>query len=353
MGTLATLSVLGAGCFGARPGQGPAWCSAYRSSRPCSIPTKNAAAAIREVTYAEHLRDRSARIDRTGAIGPGPRRELERSPSDGQVYVFNAAAGREVPRRRGARRLGGEVRDRPSVRRRSPPVPAKSLYTDIASVEVVDPATVKITLKTPNSFLLYNIAPVRCGDPASQDGADQRQASGRHRPFMFKERKEGDLITLAKAPTYRDAASIKLNTVIFKVVKDPSAQVSALLAGDVDAFPGFQAPELVERLKKDSALRRRRRHDRGRGDYGDQQRQEAVQRSRRCARRWRTPINRAELIDGVRALARRSAATSRRTQGLCRPDQDLSVRHRQGAGAARRGGYPNGFEASLKLPPVG
>src|SRR4029077_17849272 len=70
-------------------------------------------------------------------------------------------------------------------------------------------------------------------------------------PFMFKERKEGDSITLVKSPTYRDPGSIKLNTVIFKIIKDPSAQVNALLAGDVDAFPGFQAPELVDRLKKD------------------------------------------------------------------------------------------------------
>ena len=37
-------------------------------------------------------------------------------------------------------------------------VPAKSLYTDIEKVEAVDPATVKVTLKSPNSYLLYNLA---------------------------------------------------------------------------------------------------------------------------------------------------------------------------------------------------
>ena len=39
-----------------------------------------------------------------------------------------------------------------------------------------------------------------------------------------------------------DPGSIKLDTVVFKIVKDPSAQVNALLAGDVDAFPPELAP---------------------------------------------------------------------------------------------------------------
>ena len=71
-------------------------------------------------------------------------------------------------------------------------------------------------------------------------------------PFMFKERKEGDSVVLVKSPTWRDPGAIKLNTAIFKFIKDPAAQLNALLAGDVDTFPGFQAPELVERLKKDA-----------------------------------------------------------------------------------------------------
>src|SRR4029079_11554372 len=108
------------------------------------------------------------------------------------------------------------------------------------------------TLKSPNSFLLYSLSLGDAGimHPKSAPTNDKNPIGTG--AFMFKERKEGDSITLVKAPTYRDAVSIKLNTVIFKVVKDPSAQVSALLAGDVDTFPGFQAPELVERLKKDA-----------------------------------------------------------------------------------------------------
>ena len=157
-------------------------------------------------------------------------------------------------------------------------------------------------------------------------------------PFMFKERKEGDSITLVKSPTYRDPGSIKLNTVIFKVVKDPSAQVSALLAGDVDAFPGFQAPELVERLKKDP------RFDvvvgttegevilatnNGKKPFDNLKVRQAIAHA----------INRDELIVGRIGLRHADRQPLRAAQqGLCRPHQDLSVRHRQGQGAARRGG---------------
>ena len=154
---------------------------------------------------------------------------------------------------------------------------------------------------------------------------------------MFKERKEGDSITLVKAPTFRDAASIKLNTVIFKVVKDPSAQVSALLAGDVDTFPGFQAPELVERLKKDNRFavvvgttegEVILATNNGKKPFDNLKVRQAMAHA----------INRAELIDAESGygtpIGSHFAAAQ---QGLYRSHQDLSARHRQGQGAARRG----------------
>jgi peptide/nickel transport system substrate-binding protein len=215
---------------------------------PVLDPTKNAAAAIREVTTPS-IFEALGRIDRTGAVGPGLAESWNVS-EDGKEYVFKI--------RQGVKFHDGEALDASVVKftldRLFAPDstnPAKSLYTDIEKVEVVDPSTVKVTLKSPNSFLLYSLSLGDAGimHPKSAPTNDKNPIGTG--PFMFKERKEGDSITLVKSPTYRDPGSIKLNTVIFKIVKDPSAQVSALLAGDVDAFPGFQAPELVERLKKD------------------------------------------------------------------------------------------------------
>src|SRR5262249_46507106 len=115
---------------------------------PVLDPTKNAAAAIREVTTPT-IFESLGRIDRTGAIGPGLA-ESWNSSEDGKEYVFKL--------RQGVKFHDGEPLDASVVKftldRLFAPDstnPAKSLYTDIEKVEVVDPSTVKVTLKSPNS----------------------------------------------------------------------------------------------------------------------------------------------------------------------------------------------------------
>lgn len=216
---------------------------------PVLDPTKNAASAVREVTY-QNIYETLTRIGRNGEILPGIARSWQIS-EDGTQYEFKL-----IP---GLRFHDGEPCDAEDVKfsldRLFAPdstAPAKSLYATFQSVAAVDPTTVRIVLKSPDAFLLYNVG---IGDAAvmgRKSAATNDTKPVGTGPFMFKERREGDSITLVKASTYRDPASIKLSTVVFKVVKDPAAQVTALLAGDVDTFPGFQAPELVERIRRDN-----------------------------------------------------------------------------------------------------
>ena len=98
-------------------------------------------------------------------------------------------------------------------------------------------------------------------------------------PFMFKERKEGDSITLVKSPTYRDP---RLDQAQHGDLQDREGPVGAGERASrrrrrcLPGLPGARAGRAPE---EGSALRRHRRHDRGRGDPGDQQRQEAVRQS--------------------------------------------------------------------------
>ncbi|HZY53574.1 MAG TPA: ABC transporter substrate-binding protein, partial [Reyranella sp.] len=203
-----------AGAFAVLPAFGPeAWAQAKDKvvigmslEPPVLDPNLNAAAAIREITY-QNIFESLARIDRTGAIIPGLAESWTISP-DGLVYTFKL--------RSGVKFHDGEALDASVVKfaidrlfAADSTVPAKSLYTDISTVDAVDPSTVKITLKTANSYLLYNIA--LC-DAAIQH-PKSAATNGKHPvgtgAFMFKERKEGDSITLVKASTFRDAASIK------------------------------------------------------------------------------------------------------------------------------------------------
>ena len=52
-------------------------------------------------------------------------------------------------------------------------------------------------------------------------------------------------------PDYWQKDKVKLESVTFRFINDPQAQVAAVKAGDVDAFPTIGAPELFADLKKD------------------------------------------------------------------------------------------------------
>ena len=317
---------------------------------PVLDPTKNAAAAIREVT-SPGIFESLGRIDRTGAIGPGLAESWTISP-DGKEYVFKI--------RSGVKFHDGEALDASVVKfsldrlfAANSTVPAKSLYTDIEKVEVVDPTTVKITLKSPNSFLLYSLSLGDAGimHPKSAPTNDKKPIGTG--PFMFKERKEGNSITLVKSPTWRDPGSIKFNTVIFKIVKDPSAQVNALLAGDVDTIPGFQAPELVDRLKKDPrfavvvgttegevilAINNTKK------PFNDLKVRQAIAYA----------INREELIASESGFGTPIGAHfAPHNRAYVDLTKTYSLDTTKAKVLLAQAGYPNGFETTLKLPPVG
>ena len=317
---------------------------------PVLDPTRNAAAAIREVTTPT-IFEALGRIDRNGNVGPGLAESWTVSP-DGKEYVFKL--------RPGVKFHDGEALDAAVVKfsldrlfAADSTNPAKSLYTDIDKVEVVDPSTVKVTLKEPNSFLLYSLSLGDAGIMHPKTAATNDKNPIGTGPFQFKERKEGDSITLVRSPTYRDPASIKLDTVVFKVVKDPSAQVSALLAGDVDAFPGFQAPELVERLKKDPRFAVVVGTTEGevilatnnaRKPYSDPRVRQAIARS----------IDRDELISAESGFG---VPIGSHFAPHNKAYIDLVKTYPLDTAAAKKllteAGYPDGFAATLKLPPVG
>ena len=306
-GALASLSVLGP----------DAWAQAkdrlvigMSLEPPVLDPTKNAAAAIREVTTPS-IFESLGRIDRTGAIGPGLAESWNIS-EDGKEYVFKL--------RQGVKFHDGEALDAAVVKfsldrlfAADSTNPAKSLYTDIDKVEVVDPSTVKVTLKSPNSFLLYSLSLGDAGimHPKSAPTNDKNPVGTG--PFMFKERKEGDSITLVKSPTYRDPGFDQAQHGDLQDRQGSFGAGERLAGGRRRCLPGLPGARAGRAPEEGSALRRRRRHDRGRGDPGDQQRQEAVQRSQGAPGDRPRHQPRGADLGRVGLSACRSAATSRRT----------------------------------------
>ena len=73
-------------------------------------------------------------------------------------------------------------------------------------------------------------------------------------PFMYKERAAGDHITLVKSPYYYDKSKVHLDTIIFRIIVDPSARSQNLRAHSVDIEDRIPSTEL-QGIMRDASLR--------------------------------------------------------------------------------------------------
>jgi peptide/nickel transport system substrate-binding protein len=62
---------------------------------------------------------------------------------------------------------------------------------------------------------------------------------------------KGSAVTLTKWDGHRNAANVRIRRASFRFVNDPSAQVAALLAGDIDGMPRFGALQALAQFRND------------------------------------------------------------------------------------------------------
>ncbi|QIL81392.1 ABC transporter substrate-binding protein [Diaphorobacter sp. HDW4A] len=67
-------------------------------------------------------------------------------------------------------------------------------------------------------------------------------------PYKLDAWARGSSITLGASPSFRQPSAIKIKRATFRFIPDPAAQVAAMLAGDVDAFPRI-TPRSVAQFK--------------------------------------------------------------------------------------------------------
>ena len=210
-------------------------------------PTAGAAAAIREVTYA-NIFEGLTRFGPDGAVLPALARSWEIS-ADGTVYTFRLAEG--VSFHDGTPMTAADVvfsLDR--ARAEDSTNAQKQLFAGIASVEAVDDATVRVTLEQPDGAFLFNMAwgdAVILSPASAETNATNPIGTG---PFRFVRWAQGDRIELERNPDYW-GAPVALERATFRFISDPSAAFAAMMAGDVDAFPNFPAPETLTQFEAD------------------------------------------------------------------------------------------------------
>lgn len=210
-------------------------------------PTGGAAAAIDEVVYANVFQGLT-RFGPDGSILPALAESWE-VEQDGKVYVFRLHDG--VTFHDGAAFDAADVVFSLDRARAAESTNAqKVLFQGIEAIEAVDPQTVRVTLDAPDGNFPFKMA---WGDAVMVDEASVADLATRPvgtGPFRFDQWVQGDRVVLSAYDGYwGDKPALKSAT--FRFISDPTAAFAAMMAGDVDAFPNFPAPETLPQLEAD------------------------------------------------------------------------------------------------------
>jgi peptide/nickel transport system substrate-binding protein len=214
---------------------------------PVLDPTANPAAAISEVLYG-NVYEGLVQFAADGSALPRLALSWDIS-SDGLAYVFHLKSG--------VRFHDGSEFDaaaaKYSLERMLAPGstnPQRARLRAIRAIEVVDPLTLRVVLSRRSGGLLQSLAfgsAVMVSPASAMNNGVQPIGTG---PFRFLRWRRGDSITLERNPDFQGPPAL-LSQVTFKFITDPTAAFAALMAGDVDAFANYPAPESFSQFAVD------------------------------------------------------------------------------------------------------
>ncbi|MDE4174489.1 ABC transporter substrate-binding protein [Phaeobacter sp. PT47_59] len=136
--------------------------------------------------------------------------------------------------------------------------PFKSMFAPVESIDTPDAQTVVINLSNPHPALLLALSPALAPvlpKHVFDDGQDIKShpmnakpvGSG---PFMLEEFKPGEAIVLKKNPNFFLEGRPKLDEIIVRIIKDPSALLIAMENGEADMYPFMAGSQEIRRLEK-------------------------------------------------------------------------------------------------------
>ena len=208
-------------------------------------PTAGAASAIAEIVQY-NIFETLTKINSDGTVSPLLAESWEVSP-DLKTYTFKL--------RKGVKFQNGEPFNANAVKfsferagSEKSTNKDKRTFASMDRVAAVDDHTVVILNKAldPDFLFLMGQATAIIVEPKSADtNATKPVGTG---PFQLDTWAKGSSVSLKKWDGFRNAAAVKLNKAMFRFISDPAAQVAALLAGDVDAFPRV-TPRSVPQFK--------------------------------------------------------------------------------------------------------
>ncbi len=311
-------------------------------------PTASAAAAISEVTLV-NLYEALTRIDADGNVGPGLAKSWTVS-DDGLTYTFKL---RETAKfHNGKAATSADVKftlDR--ARAADSTNPQKAYFKAISAVETPDAQTAVVTLSQPDGLFLFHMGLGAAVIQSAETQPTNKQSPVGTGPFRFERWIAGDRVVLVRNPDY-DGPKPALERVSFRFIADPAAQVSSILAGDVDTVPQFNTFEALPQFKNDPRFRVTT-------GVGEGETLLSVNNAKkpfddvRVRRALAHAIDRQTLIEGAMSGLATPIGSHFAPN---RPEYvDLTNTYPYDVKKAKallaEAGYPNGFETTLRLPP--
>ena len=208
-------------------------------------PTAGAASAIAEITQY-NIYETLTKINSDGTVSPLLAESWEVSP-DLRTFTFKL--------RQGVKFHNGEPFNAQTAKFSFQRAGAekstnkdKRTFSTMETIQAVDEHTLVIVNKEldPDFLFLMGQATAIMVEPKSADtNATKPVGTG---PYELENWVKGSSVTLRKSQAYRNAAGVRLRRATFRFISDPAAQVAALMAGDVDAFPRV-TPRSVPQLQ--------------------------------------------------------------------------------------------------------
>ena len=228
----------------------------------------------------------------------------------------------------------------------------KAFFASITAIDTPDPTTVALHFNEPSFLALRHLGletAVIIDAKSAATAATNPVGTG---PYKFGSWTKGASLTLDKWDGYRDAANVPLDHATFRFISDPAAEVTAMLAGDVDVFANLAGRPGARPVQGQPEISGPDRRHRGQDDPCDEQQAQAPRRRARPARdRLRDrPQGDHRRRDGRPRDADRQPSHAERS-GLCRLTGLYPHDPEKAKALLKEAGVTTPLDLTLILPP--